>query len=87
MRHNIEIILGILAWAFSLGCLFVFDLFPPEIYTPFGWLVCIIALLFVRKRPLGDYWWVWYSVGPVALKCGWFLWVFYICAKELIFKS
>lgn len=46
------------------------------IYMPSAWLVCIIALLFIRKRPLGDYWWVWYSIGPIAYKWGIMIWAF-----------
>jgi hypothetical protein len=85
--RNLDIILGILAWVFSLACWFTFDIFPPGIYTPIGWLVCIIALMITRKRPICDYWWVWCSFGPVALKCVWVVLIIIIFARELIFKS
>ncbi|MFH1033980.1 MAG: hypothetical protein V1806_05685 [Pseudomonadota bacterium] len=94
MRRNLDICLGILAWLFGIGCIFASDIFPQGmivdaeiLYMPTAWLVCIIALLIIRKRPLGDYWWVWYSIVPAMYKLAIFGWVLYISAKELIFKS
>ena len=72
MFKHLDIVIGVVAWSLGAGIIFGNHLWLPGdsfdyqfYYFPFLWLVAILLLPVVRKRPWRRLWWVWPSVLPV----------------------